>query len=58
MSEILRGVKKGMHAEKKQVDHKRSLNGTEDKNQNTYIDHVKNMVKLHKTTIKNGNNVI
>ena len=31
MSEILRGVKKGMHAEKKQVDHKRSLNGAEDK---------------------------
>ena len=57
MSEILRGVKKGMHAEKKQVDHKRSLNGTEDKKAE-YIDHVKNMVKVHKTTIKNGNNVI
>ena len=28
------------------------------KKQNTYIDHVKNMVKMHKTTIKNGNNVI
>ena len=28
------------------------------KKQNTYIDHVKNMVKAHKTTIKNGNNVI
>ncbi len=28
------------------------------KKQNTYIDYVKNMVKVHKTTIKNGNNVI
>ena len=58
MSEILRGVNKGMHAEKKQVDHKRSLMVQRIKKQNTYIDHVKNMVKVHKTTIKNGNNVI
>jgi|O827metagenome_2_1110793.scaffolds.fasta_scaffold06249_3 hypothetical protein len=28
------------------------------KKQNTYIDYVKNMVKVHKATIKNGNNVI
>lgn len=25
---------------------------------NTYIEHVKNMVKLHKTTIENNKNVI
>ena len=28
------------------------------KKQNKYIDYVKNMVKVHKATIKNGNNVI